>query len=81
MVFIILEETSGSVRHEITDVQAHCDEQSISRGLDVAIKRISPEVGSCDMAEWHLFLEIQKEIFALGDELWINGEISQQLDR
>ena len=77
LVLIILEEGSGSIRHEITDVRAHLDENGTSCGWDITINRIVPEVGTDDMAQWHLFLEVQMgDVIKSNDDVWINGELS-----
>lgn len=77
LVLIVLEEGSGSIRHEITDVRAHRDESGKSLGWDIMIDRLVPEVGTDDMAQWHLFLEIQMgSVITDEDDVWINGERS-----
>lgn len=77
LVLIILEEGSGSIRHEITDVRPHRDENGTSLGWDITINRIVPEVGTADMAEWHLFLEVQMgSVIEDDDNVWINGKLS-----
>lgn len=52
---IRLQEHSGSVRHEVTDVQVR------GEVVIVDIDRIVPEIGTADMAQWHIFIEIPKE--------------------
>lgn len=54
LVFVLLEEGSGSVRHEVTKVE-QCSGQ-----IAVNIDSIVPEIGTCDMAEWHVILELNK---------------------
>lgn len=51
LVLILLEEGSGSIRHEVTDVSA------ADGHLVISIDSIVPEQGTCDMAEWHIFVE------------------------
>lgn len=52
LVMAVLEEGSGSNRHELMGVT----------GEDVIlIKRIVPEAGTCDMAAWHIILEVPRE--------------------
>lgn len=53
VVFLLLEEGSGSIRHEVTGVRYDGTEWVIS------VRRITPEVGTCDMAEWHIMVELQ----------------------
>ena len=57
LVLILLEESSGSNRHKITSV--HQDEAG---KLNVTINTIVPEVGTCDMAQWHILLETTADI-------------------
>lgn len=74
LVLIVLEEGSGSIRHKITDVRPHRDENGASLGWDITINRIVPEAGTDDMAQWHLFLEVQMgSVIQSGDSVWING--------
>jgi len=81
LVLIILEEGSGSIRHEITDVRAHRDNNGASLGWDITIDRIVPEGGTDDMAQWHLFLEVQMgNIIGASDDVWINGKPSNGTD-
>lgn len=52
LVMAIFEEGSGSNRHELVGVTAD----------DVIhVKRITPEEGTCDMAEWHIIMEMPRE--------------------
>ncbi len=77
LVLIILEEGSGSIRHKITDVRAHRDENGAALGWDITINSVVPEVGTDDMAQWHLFLEVQmRNIIKDEDDVWINGKLS-----
>lgn len=56
LLLIVLEEPSGSIRHQITDVRP--SEGGV--GWTVTVKRIRPsKFQTDDMAAWHLFLEIQ----------------------
>ena len=48
LMIIVLEEPSGSISHEITELT----------NKYVAIDRIIPEVGTADMAEWHILIEL-----------------------
>ena len=54
LLLVLTEAGSGSVRYQVADVEpegANGDE------LAVAIDVITPEVGTCDMAEWHILIE------------------------
>ena len=44
---VVLEEGSGSVSHEVTEVTDR----------SVTIERRIPEVGTADMAEWHILIQ------------------------
>ena len=77
LVLIILEEGSGSIRHKITDVRRRWDEYVASHGWNITIKTMAPEVVTDDMAEWHLFLEVQMgNVIKDGDDVWINDKLS-----
>ena len=81
LVLVVLQEDSGSIRHEITDVRAHRDENGAVLGWDITIDRIVPEVGTDDMAQWHLFLEVQMgNIINDEDLIWVNGKLSETKD-
>ena len=56
LVIVLLEESSGSIRHEVESVTAG-DSPSI------VIHRLVPEVGTCDMAEWHILIELAANTF------------------
>ena len=78
LVLIVLEEGSGSVRHKITEVCPHSDENGQLNGWDISVDRIVPEVGTDDMAQWHIFLEVQMgDVIKSDDDVWINGKLSR----
>ncbi len=52
LVLIVLEEGSGSVSHTVSEVALD------SGSLIVPVLRHVPEVGTCDMAEWHIVLTV-----------------------
>lgn len=54
LVMIVLEEGSGSIRHEVKSVVKNPD-----GSFAVDIERDMPEIGTDDMAEWHIILEIE----------------------
>ena len=51
LLIILLEEGSGSIRHKVNKVGFK------NSKLIVDIERITPEIGTCDMAEWHILIE------------------------
>ncbi len=55
LVMILLEEPSGSIRHRVTK---HYGTASSGKYF-VYIDRESPEVGTCDMAYWHILVEVK----------------------
>ncbi len=55
LVLVRLEEPSGSIRHRVTSV-------STENGVTtIAVGRYSPEAQTCDMAEWHIFVELRRD--------------------
>ncbi|MFA5341466.1 MAG: hypothetical protein WC332_06800 [Clostridia bacterium] len=57
LVIILIEEPSGSIRHEIESVNVN--DNSIIFG----IKSIVPEMGTTDMAQWHILISIPSDLF------------------
>ncbi len=55
LLLALLEEGSGSNRHEVSGVTVYADHS------EIAISRILPELGTCDMAHWHIFVEVLRE--------------------
>lgn len=58
LVLVLLEEGSGSIRHEVTSVTRDGDE------VRIHIKRKVPDMGTDDMAEWHIFVELERDACA-----------------
>lgn len=52
MVIVVIEESSGSVGHEVASVS------KAGSLLEINIMRKVPEAGTCDMAEWHILIEL-----------------------
>lgn len=50
LLLITLEEGSGSTRHKVTRVETDA----------VYIESVTPEVGTCDMAQWHIMVAVPK---------------------
>ncbi len=57
LVMVILEEGSGSISHKVVQVG----------GINITIERIIPAVGTCDMAEWHILIELDKDLYLNND--------------
>ena len=67
LIFIIVECGSGSIRHQVTKVE------SSELRTRITVKQIVPEVCTCDMAYWHIFVSIPKADF-LSDNIEIAWE-------
>ncbi len=63
LIFVILKESSGSITHEVTDVTLYYTglDKIQPYSIRPEIKRIVPDVVTCDMAEWHIIIEVSKE--------------------
>ena len=57
LVMVLLEEGSGSIRHNVDNVKLGSDGK-----LYISIRTISPEVGTADMAEWHILIEPEETV-------------------
>lgn len=83
LVLILLEEGSGSIRHSVEEVTGSSDGK-----LQISILREVPEIGTADMAEWHIVLEMDKassvpsekdvSVYLDGGLAW-NGEVVDPL--
>lgn len=62
LVAVLLEEGSGSIRHEVERIGIE------SGDLWVEIKSIVPEAGTCDMAWWHVFIEPEAGVDVRSEE-------------
>ncbi len=60
LLLVLLEEGSGSVRHEVTRVTAGAEPT-------IDIDRLIPEVGTDDMAEWHILIETDRTFDPAGE--------------
>lgn len=54
LVLVLLEEGSGSIRHLAKEIFIDND------NMNILIERQVPQVGTADMAEWHIIFEIRK---------------------
>ena len=54
LLLIALEESSGSIRHKVESVTR------ANGSLKISITRIMPEIGTADMAQWHIVLALNK---------------------
>lgn len=69
LVMVLLEEGSGSIRHEVTGVV-----QDQNGQVNITIDSIVPEVGTCDMAQWHILIELDADV-DITDDILINGKV------
>jgi len=56
LVMVVLEEGSGSIRHEVYAITETPEKWSID------IASIEPEVCTADMAQWHILIEVEKDL-------------------
>lgn len=56
LVFVVLEEGSGSTSHNVSTVKVDANDI-----MYINILSIDPEVGTCDMAYWHIMTEVPKD--------------------
>ena len=57
LLVVVLEEGSGSNRHRVAQVGGIC----------VTIERLLPQIGTCDMAQWHILIEVDKDVYVNSD--------------
>ena len=57
LLIVVLEEGSGSISHTVAEVN----------GLGVTIQREIPGCGTDDMAEWHILIEVDKDVYVHSD--------------
>lgn len=66
----MLLEPSGSIRHEVDTLRIINDED-----IEITINRIQPEVGTDDMALWHIFVETEQNDIDDDDiEIYVDGK-------
>jgi len=56
LLMVLLEEGSGSIRHEVEKVTVEAGKTVVE------IKTIVPEVCTADMAEWHILIELEADL-------------------
>ena len=62
LLLVVLEEGSGSVTHTVMRV-----EKTAPDAGTVEIRRSVPQVGTCDMAYWHIWIGLDAGVFAPSD--------------
>ena len=70
LLIVLLEEGSGSVRHQVTNVTAGPEPV-------VDIDRLVPLVGTADMAQWHILIETDR-LFDAADEIALRFTVISQ---
>ena len=63
LILVLLEEGSGSIRHDVTAVTVDGD-----GNMTISINTIVPQAGTADMAEWHIFVEVEGGVDVSGPE-------------
>ena len=53
LILILVQESSGSNRHQVNDIIKNDTE------LDIQINRLVPEIGTADMAQWHILVKLK----------------------
>ena len=79
LIFVLLEEGSGSIGHEVRSV-----EQTEYQKISISIDRNVPEVGTADMAEWHIILELSRDVLienSIDTYLYVDGLPSYMDDK
>ena len=79
LIFVLLEEGSGSIRHEIRSV-----EQTEDKKISISIDRKVPEEGTCDEALWHIILELSRDVLvenSIDTYLYVDGLPSYMDDK
>lgn len=66
LIFVLLEEPSGSNRHKVTAVSMENQKNMI-----IEIKTIVPEWGDDDMAEWHIMIEPKENLDITEEDITI----------
>ena len=70
LIFVLVEESSGSITHEVTDViLKSSDKDAFVYSVQPVIKKTVPEVQTCDMAQWHIIIEVSEEYGKLKSDL------------
>ena len=55
LIIVLLEEGSGSIRHKV---------KTVDENGHIVIKRLIPEIGTADMAQWHIIIQCNNNIKA-----------------
>ena len=64
LLLVRLEESSGSIRHKVTEVT------NDGNSLHISVQRFHPSVYTCDMAYWYLLLELPSTVPDRAEFTW-----------
>lgn len=73
LILLLLQEGSGSVRHEVINVT-----QMLDQRINISVIRELPEIGTSDMAQWHVILELSRDVLVENEEdvlVYLDGEL------
>lgn len=65
LVMVLLEEPSGSYRHKVEQVGIYGEDE---KNMVIDISSLIPEVGTCDMALWHILIEPEAGITVANED-------------
>ncbi|MBQ6019220.1 MAG: dockerin type I repeat-containing protein [Clostridia bacterium] len=68
LVLLTMSEPSGSITHKVTGVFRSSD----WKGLLAAVERTVPSPQTCDAAQWHILVELEKDIVAPTDHIVVS---------
>ncbi len=63
LILLVLEEPSGSIQHQVQSIRPYGD------GWLLAVRTIVPEQCTDDMAQWHILIEVEKNLVDQGDSI------------
>lgn len=66
LIILMFVESSGSVQHQVVDVEVYENGY-----INILVDRNVPEIGTCDMAYWYIFVEVDAII---AEDTWIGYE-------
>ena len=66
LILAVLEEGSGSNRHKVANVS-----RTAENDIAIEITRYLPEIGTADMAEWHVLIEMDRDDLQMTDQFQV----------
>lgn len=70
LLLVLLEEGSGSITHKVSRLEY------LDGLLSAWIDRIVPEAGTCDMAQWHIVIPVEKAYEITGLQVYLDGNLA-----